>query len=128
MVDFFESLRSGMSAAEVAEKNKQEIALVFEELNRQLAAGLGGQVLIEVRTATNVVAEFLYGKGAIFASNPREPSKESKKLAGWRSGLKGYPCIIALADKEISCEDRQALEETLKLMLASPDVGEKFGA
>jgi tripartite-type tricarboxylate transporter receptor subunit TctC len=40
--------------------------------------------------------------------------------------LNGYPCIITLADKEVSCEDRQALEETLKLMLASPDVGEKI--
>jgi hypothetical protein len=131
MVDFVEALRSGIDAAEVAEKNKQEIAGVFGELNRQLADGFDGQVLIGTGTARNLVTAILnvttrYGRGAIFASNPKKSDEQSLDLAGWYSGVNGYPCIIALLDREVSCEDRQALEETLKQMLASPDVGGKI--
>lgn len=132
MVDFITSLRAGMSAGEIAKKNKQEIEAVFAELNRQLTDGFGKQVRIDIKTSSDVKTihdifngQFA-GRSEIVASNPQDPDAKQVALARIRISAGGYPCNIIMRDKEIACEDRQALEATLQVMLASPDVGEKI--
>jgi hypothetical protein len=132
MVDFVKFLQLGISAAGIAEKNKKEISAVFEELNRQLNHGLGGQIQVMANSldsdANQVTSSIftLLGKDAIFAFNPQKSEKPPEKLARWRMSANGYPCRIILQDQEVACEDRAALEDTLQTMLASPDVGKKI--
>ncbi|MEN9865566.1 MAG: hypothetical protein RL748_1156, partial [Pseudomonadota bacterium] len=115
MVDFVKFLQIGINAAGIAEKNKNEIAGVFKELNRQLNDGLGGQIQIMANSldseANQIMSSIftLLGKDAIFAFNPQKSEKNPEKLARWRMNANGYPCHIILQDQEISCEDRQAL-------------------
>lgn len=131
MVDFISALKVGLNSAEIAEKNKREIDEVFAELNRQLVAQFDNKVGIEIIVPTLDVEpeemSLAYLKTLspqwIYAVNPQSPPTDKGRLAGFKSGESGYPCSIYFDRAQIICEDRMALEETLKEVLSSPKVG-----
>jgi hypothetical protein len=128
MVDFITALRTGLSSAEIAEQNKQEIDDVFAELNRQLTANFDGKIVIGLSAGGLVdlfAAPFskISANKGIGAWNPKNEKDLGMKLAGWSASEIGYPCRINFSNREMICEDREALEDALKQLLASPSVG-----
>lgn len=137
MVNFIDSFNKGISAAEKAIANKDEIDSVIEQLSDQLQQATAGRLKISIiekqmpflsGIATNL-SEMLNRKTywAIAASNPLA-SFQPKELAQWKFSESGYPCRIVLLDTEIYCEDKTALENALGKMIATPEVGKKLKA
>lgn len=136
MVNFIDSFNKGISAAEKAIANKDEIDAVIQQLSDQLQQVTGGKLKISIIEkqmplsgfATNI-SDFLSRKTywAIVASNPLA-SFQPKQLAQWKFSESGYPCRIVLANTEMYCEDKAALENALGIMIATPEAGKKLKA
>lgn len=132
MADFLSALKVGLEAADLAEKNKEEIREVFRELNRQLAEGTNRKVAIERVVWSNPLAAI----NAITGTKVDVPKtwylnakslvakSESHTIAGWKHSRAGYPCTISIGENEIHCTDRQGLERGLAVVLQDPAVGE----
>lgn len=136
MVNFIDSFNKGMSAAEKAIANKDEIDSVIELLSEQLHQATGGRLKISItekqmplNAFTAKVTDLLNRKTywAIVASNPLS-SFQPKELAQWKFSETGYPCSIVLPDIEIYCEDKTALENALSTMISTPEAGKKLKA
>ena len=134
MVNFIDSFNKGMSAAETAIANKDEIDSVIELLSEQLQQATNGKLKISIAekhvplaTFSMKLEDILNRKKywAIVASNPLAPY-QPKELAEWRFSESGYPCRIILSDTEIYCEDKAALENALGKMIATPEAGKKL--
>jgi len=131
MVDFSESFDIGISAAEDAEARRQEIADVFYDLNEQLVTPTEGKILIErvefyePRKSFKVsLFEVRPSYWAIAAKNPLAELSNNVELAKWKQDRAGYPCKITFGDEAIYCEDKEALERGLSVLLRDPVVGE----
>jgi hypothetical protein len=136
MVNFIDSFNKGISAAEKAIANKDEIDSVIEQLSDQLEQATAGKLKISIaekqmpfNAFTGGISELINRKTywAIVASNPLA-SYQPKELAEWKFAETGYPCSIVLPDLEIYCEDKAALENALAKMLATPEAGKKLMA
>lgn len=134
MADFVRAFREGQDAAEAADRARKEIDAVYTELNRQLRESTGGKIAIDRR-------EFEVDRGwgmlltwppkpaetylAIVAHNPCS-EQHIKQLAKWSQSRGGYPCKIFWGSAELSCDDREALENALAELLRDPFVGEQL--
>ena len=136
MVDFIDSFNKGLSAAEQAIANMDEIDSVIEHLSEQLLQATKGKLKISIVEKHMPLAgfsmnlsEFMNRKTywAIVASNPLT-TFQPKELAEWKFSEYGYPCRIVLSDTEIYCEDKTALENALSKMIATPEAGKKLKA
>lgn len=134
MVNFIDSFNKGISAAEKAIANKDEIDSVIDQLSKQLQQATGGKVKISIaekqmpfNAFTGGISELINRKTywAIVASNPLA-TYQPKELAQWKFTESGYPCSIVLQDVEIYCEDKAGLENALEKMLATPETGKKL--
>lgn len=131
MVDFSESFSIGISAAERAETNREEISGVFKDLNNQLSRSTNGRIVIkrvEFYENPNLLTMDWFKTGlkkywAIAATNPYADSK-NEELAKWDEDRGGYPCKIRFGEYDLHCEDKEALEERLSALLRDPIVGE----
>jgi hypothetical protein len=141
MADFGEALKQGLEAAEAMDRARKEIDVVFGDLNKQLLEKTEGKisivrkqyemkrVILEAFTASLV--DMLKPKEtywAIVAFNPSLDNSPVKELARWSIDRAGYPCKIVWGGKELSCEDREALENSLAELLRDPLVAEKLYA
>jgi hypothetical protein len=136
MVDFIDSFNKGLSAAEEAIANKDEIDSVIEQLSEQLQQATKGKLKISIIEKQVPLAGFSMSLSeimnrktywAIAASNPLS-TFQPKELAEWKFSESGYPCRIVLSDTEIYCEDKTALENALSKMIATPEAGKKLKA
>lgn len=136
MVDFIDSFNKGLSAAEKAIANKDEIDSVIEQLSEQLLQATNGKLKISITEKYMPLAGFMMKLSdvierkkywTIAASNPLA-SYQPKELAEWKFSESGYPCRIVLSDTEIYCEDKIALENALSKLLATPEAGKKLKA
>ena len=132
-MDFKTAFTDGLMAARDAELAKQEIKRVYQDLNKQLFEVSKGKIKIEprqfevtrptlLRIASPFEAPELYW--AIAAINTKAKDSTPKELARWSSAREGYPCKISWGEKEVYCEDKQALEKALADLLRDPIVGE----
>jgi hypothetical protein len=133
MTDFGSAFDEGQRAAENAESARNEVDLVFEKVNRQVAAKTGRKLYIErkERKRARPLAEILTWppKGlqtywAIVATNPTVEGAPSKEIARWLQDRRGYPCRILWEGEDRSCEDRDALERNLADLLKDPLVAQ----
>lgn len=136
MVDFIDSFNKGISAAEQAIANKDEIDSVIEQLSEQLLQATNGKLKISIVEKQMPLASFAMNISdyinrkpywAIVASNPLT-NFQPKELAEWKFSEYGYPCRIVLSDTEIYCEDKTALENALSKMISTPEAGKKLKA
>lgn len=136
MVDFIDSFNKGLSAAEQAIANMDEIDSVIEQLSEQLLKATNGRLEISIvekqmplagfsLSLTELMSRKTYW--AIVASNPLT-NFQPKELAEWKFSDSGYPCRIVLSDAEIYCEDKAALENALSKMISTPEAGKKLKA
>ena len=133
MVDFVKSFRQGISLADIARKNREEIQEVFAELNAQLNSATGGKIRIYLTLDTTIgnilVFKLTQGVGAynvVVASNPLIENSPVKHLARWSPSPEGYPCTITVGKTEYVCVNKKSLEETLATMLQDPSVGKSL--
>lgn len=132
MIDFSKSFKKGIAAAAIADKSRQEINLVFEDLNEQLNQATDGKVAIRIRKPSilmsNLKQSILNQKGSdtIIAFKPQDPQNRYTELAKWSQNNAGYPCKIVYDINAIYCEDKEALEVALAKLLEDPAIGEKL--
>ena len=133
MVNFVEAFKAGLNSAELAEKRKNEVESVFNELNKQLADATNGRIiisrdqLIDRDNAMGIMSVLSGGNmtyySAIVASNPFAKNSR-KELARWTQDRAGYPCKITLDSETMYCQDKKGLENGLEKLLRDPVVGE----
>lgn len=137
MPDFASAFNEGLQAAETADRARREIADVFSELSRQMDAATRGTIAIArgeceipVTTARLLTNPWEPRKTywAILAWNPMVAKCPKKEIARWSQDAAGYPCKITCRKWERTCEDREALENSLAELLRDPVVGEKLYA
>ncbi|MDR9425715.1 MAG: hypothetical protein RI567_10590 [Marinobacter sp.] len=132
MADFKKYFTKGLSAAEKAESNKNEIDSIFEELNSQLDEATDGKIEISrvkfyVSNALADIASLMKPREtylAIAAKNKKVKGCDYKQLARWKIDRNGYPCVIIIDRDEMYCEDKVALESNLQQLLSDPTVGD----
>ncbi|ASV35300.1 hypothetical protein CI807_03580 [Pseudomonas sp. NS1(2017)] len=137
MVNFIDSFNQGMSAAQKAIANKDEIDSVIDALSEQLLQASGGKIKISIaEKATPLFAMFAASaedllarrkRWSVVASNPLA-SYQPKELAEWKFDENGYPCRLITTETEMFCEDREALEDALNKLLSAPGTGKKLKA
>jgi hypothetical protein len=137
MVDYAGALKQGLSAAEVADRARKEIDAVFVELDSQIRKATEGKISMERQEFETEQGLFVALRWppkpretywAIVAHNPRVGKSYAKELARWTQARGGYPCKIVLGNAELICEDREALENSLALLLRDSLVGENLQA
>lgn len=140
MADFRTAYEEGIQEAERAVAAKAEIEEVFRELNRQLAEATDGRLHVcrEQRTrrdsfALAAVEAFRMAMGyrtpkytALVARVAVGDEEKSQVLAEWEQDAYGYPCRIISSGDELTCTDKEALEEGLADLLRTAEVGEKL--
>jgi hypothetical protein len=135
MVDFIGSFNKGLSAAQQAEKNREEIFSVLEILNAQLTEVSAGTVQIDILEKSLPFFDIMTGPKTgprsytiLAAYNPKAADYKPVELSKWKIDPNGYPCLIITQDDEIYCEDKSGLERGLQALISSPAVGEKLYA
>ena len=137
MADFGSAFDEGQRAAEDAKAARNEVDVVFAEVNRQVAAKSGGKLCIErkkLKEATSYWETLKFPPkraktySAIVATNPTAEDAPSWELARWLQDKRGYPCRILWEGEDRSCEDREALERNLADLLKDALVGQRLYA
>lgn len=133
MVDFIGSFNKGLSSAQQAEKNRDEIHSVLEVLNHQLSEVSGGTVKIDILEKSIAFFDLMASPKdsartytILAAYNPLADSYKPVELSRWKIDQNGYPCLIITPDEEIYCEDKSGFERGLQTLISSPAVGEKL--
>jgi len=133
MAKYIDSLNKGLSAAKDAERNREEIAAIFRELNEQLAIATDGKVAIEriefrepsVLPGLGLASIFdrkkYWALAVVFL-----PSKTvaPAEIARWEQDNSGYPCRVMFGVDKYYCDDKAGLEGVLETLLADAAVGE----
>jgi len=133
MTDYKTAIKEGIKAAQQVDWAKREIDEVFKQLNQQLTEFFKGKIVIQRRSIerTKSVEELFsspFGStlkyDAIVALNTTIPDSKPRELASWSMDKMGYPCRISWIGQEHFCEDKEALENTLSMLLKEPFVGQ----
>lgn len=137
MVNFLDSFKQGLLAAEKSIANKQEIDGVINSLSKQLGEATGGNLKIFICEKPKPISGFFDVRSAeqtllsrqlvIAAVNP-QADYGPKPLAEWGVDESGYPCRITMEDTEVYCEDKESLEKALAYLLSTPETGKKLKA
>jgi hypothetical protein len=135
MADYIDAFKQGLGAAEAADRARKEIDAVFEELDMQLKKATGKKISIDRKEyekpksfqeaiSINIFAKTKETYWAIVALNPSVAKSPVKQLAIWSMDRAGYPCKIVWSGDDHTCEDKEALENSLAELLRDPLVGE----
>lgn len=134
MVDFIDSFNQGITAAQKATANMDEIDEVINSLSKQLNTASGGRINVYIIQKSSPLSE-LFGKMdkalgnkpryAIVATNP-QAEFNPQELAEWKFDENGYPCRMITSEQELYCEDKEALEIALSNLLSTPAIGKKL--
>ncbi|NQS97638.1 MAG: hypothetical protein HQ591_04220 [candidate division Zixibacteria bacterium] len=138
MTDYVSAFEQGLLAAEEADRTRKEIEKIFSDLDLQIKEKTAGKISISIEErererSPNILSAFpmfepKYKYHVISAHNPKIPESPVKILAEWTQDRRGYPCKIEWGGSVTSCEDGEALENTLAELLTDPIVGEKLYA
>jgi hypothetical protein len=132
MNDYKSAFSEGLKAAERANAARKEIDQVFKDLNTQLSDITEGRIhVIREQRARNSTLKLVITLEpdyywAIIAYNPKVGSSPNKELCEWEMGSAGYPCKMIWSGNTHYCENKQALEATLSVLLKDAIIAEKF--
>ncbi|MDM3295907.1 hypothetical protein [Citrobacter sp. Cc139] len=146
-MDFKKYLSSGLEAAKVARKNKNEIQGVISDLSDVIKEHSGGLVTLiisnEQRMSKNVNS---FGIGAAAAAaaaglglSPyidykalslvltKDKVIKREQIAEWRMNESdGYPCVISYNGRDINCGSKEMLEKALGGLISNASTGERL--
>ncbi len=130
---FKEAYKAGLEAAELADKNIEEIDAVFNELDAEISSLNEGKIrvirgiaerekagLIAILRPLNTPIPYQ----AIIAKNSKTSKEEA--IAEYEIDRQGYPIRLKWADREESCFTKEALKATIEEILADPATGKAF--
>ncbi|MGF6518638.1 hypothetical protein ABH912_006104 [Pseudomonas sp. BT76 TE3572] len=135
-INFENSFKKGLEAAEAATKVNMEIDLIFKDLDDQIKSASDGKISIvfkRKRDSLGALAGFISNsfqepmkfKTYIVAVNEAAGGKE-EDLAVFERASHGYPCHLSYGDQAIYCNDKAALEKQLSTMLANVNIGKQL--
>jgi hypothetical protein len=134
--NFETSFKKGLEAAEAASKINKEIDSILEELDRQIESASGGKINIVCKQKRDNLSAL----GGLLSASPFEPIKyknyivainraaaeREEDLATFERASHGYPCYLSYGDQTVYCNDKEALEKQLSIMLADVNIGKKL--
>ncbi|MBO9689807.1 MAG: hypothetical protein J7598_24665 [Mitsuaria chitosanitabida] len=130
MNDFKEALGLGLQAADRATMARAEIEAIFLELNAALEAATAGRASIRRTNLPSIasptaraLANVEHGRPtalAVFGGGDPPPRRE---IAKWRQPTGGFPCTLVWEERNVQCDDAEALRAELIDLLRSPTVG-----
>lgn len=135
-INFEQSFKKGLEAADKAFQINKEIDSVFTELSTQILALTEGVIDIGLQRKRDNNATL----ASIFKSGPTEPATFKTYIVAFNSGAgnkeedlaefsrssSGYPCHLKYDDQEVFCSDKRALENQISNMLANVNIGKKL--
>lgn len=113
-MDFTQSLKIGLQAAQEQIEKRNEIQTVFHHLSEQISQHLQFEMEIYPSEPNNCL--YLADKSYI----------EKRTLAEWWDTDGAYPCSIRYDNEEFLCENKKDLEWALSTMLQNADIAEKL--
>lgn len=116
-MDFTQSLKIGLQAAQEQIENRSEIQTIFRHLSTQISEYL--QFEIKIYPQNHV----LFGQHLILTD---QASDNILRLAQWSDTDGAYPCSIRYDNEEFICENKQDLELALSNMLQNTNIAEKL--
>jgi len=134
-VKFLDSIKEGVAKAEAADRHIKEVAILFRELNEELASFESGGVklarkisvqsqIAEIGAAfseSGVEKEFLSADR--LALTDTEGKKNFSEVAKWRQHINGFPCILSFEGQEYICSTLDDLKAALLELLSSVGFG-----
>lgn len=136
MANYIDSLNKGLIAARDAERNREEVNGVFNELNEQLSSATDNKVAIRRMQFNGPVdlAKAIDGSLSAFFTRSKywvlaavflpDGKVEATELAKWDQDNNGYPCRVSFGANTYFCDDKVALETAMGTLLADSAVGE----
>lgn len=128
MTDFREAFEAGLSAYDDAERARNEIFEVFDELAEQISEASHGRIRItredkiDQRGPLEGWSRRPYS--ALTAATPE--GGQTYKLCEYRLSEKGYPVTLDYNKTHDACHDRESLEVGLQTLLKHPETGGKI--
>lgn len=129
MMDFTQSLKIGLQAAQEQIEKRNEIQTVFRHLSEQISQYLK----FNIEIFPDGQALVMTTKESIDITPPKRKvlprlraSKHKKYLASWADTDDAYPCSIAYGNEEFLCENKKDLELALSTMLQNADIAEQL--
>lgn len=118
MMDFTQSLKIGLQAAQAQIEKRNEIQTIFRHLSEQISQHLQFDMVIYPSEPDNDGYQRLYLADKSYI--------EKRGLAWWKDTDGAYPCLIRYDNEEFLCEDKKDLELALSTMLQNADIAEKL--
>ncbi len=149
MVDYIKAINSGIYAAKLAKKAREEIREVIGLAATQIAKATGDTldlaVTREVRQVprkppTNVPRGWVSSASLLAAQwssrgeqkteeysaltlKPRNKDNAGLVLCTWIASEAGYPIKLQFSKKEVTCRDKRSLEQGIVELLSDPGIG-----
>lgn len=117
MMDFTQSLKIGLQAAQEQIEKRNEIQAIFRHLSEQISQHL--QFEIEI----SPINDLLIGKRLTLKNKSND---NISWLAKWSDTDGAYPCSIHYGNEEFLCENKKDLELALSTMLQNADVAKQL--
>lgn len=121
MMDFTQSLKIGLQAAQEQIEKRNEIQTIFHHLSEQISQYLRFEIKIYPRTYHDTV--YRKEKRIIIIN---ELNHRSRWLAVWSDTDGAYPCSIHYGNEAFLCENKKDLELALSTMLQNADVAKQL--
>jgi hypothetical protein len=133
MADFKTALTKGLSAALEAERRRNEVKQILDDLNFQVYEATNRKIIISIESINiNAITAILLGdkntQQFTLTAFSTDENTRKRVLCSWRQANEGYPCTLTIGKNIYSCEDKQALENCLTELLQDAEVGEKIHA
>ncbi|HGX3181971.1 TPA: hypothetical protein ACNH3N_004029 [Klebsiella variicola] len=140
-MDFKKSLTEGLEAAKKARDNKKEILALISDVSKIIEDFSEGKVSLKItneRRLAKGATQLSAGLAAVLGetayvdykalSLTRNPQGTPKKiLADWEIDQSdGYPCIISYNKQDITCHNKETLQQALSELLSDASTGEKL--
>jgi hypothetical protein len=136
MANFIEALGAGLDAANRLAADREEIDSVLADAAQQILAATKGAIRFGIQGFTRtptlrdmVSMDALAGAKsyqALVLTFSSDGEQKAVQLAEWAPTKGGYPVKIHYESVENTCHDKQALENGIAIVLASPASGQKL--
>lgn len=138
MADYRSAIQAGLDAYNDAERARREITEVFEEFAKGVQDASKGHIGIQrsKRTTPFATAQAIkrtFGPSVSLVEEPLvlvaagRDKQDSEILCEYSLGERGYPVKLIYGRRNVSCHDRESLEQELQELLAHPETGGKLG-
>lgn len=139
MADFKSALQEGLAAFDRSEADKREIAKVIRDFSSQTAEFTDNTIKVDLRrfriSSTMAEAVGLTLGSALLTRNrialcfvSQTKDEDYQELADWSTTDGGYPLTLKFDDLNITCHDKESLEQTLIRLVATPSAGKALAS